>query len=61
MIFAKMDSHADDIIQIVREEFGEGNAFCPPLVFLIGNRVHTGRMDDAVGMTVARTIIILLL
>ncbi|NLK51118.1 MAG: hypothetical protein GX295_01545 [Syntrophomonadaceae bacterium] len=56
-----MDSHADDIIQIVREEFGEGNAFCPPLVFLIGNRVHTGRMDDAVGMTVARTIIILLL
>jgi type I restriction enzyme R subunit len=28
LIFAKTDSHADDIIQIVREEFGEGNAFC---------------------------------
>lgn len=28
LIFAKTDSHADDIINIVREEFGEGNAFC---------------------------------
>lgn len=28
VIFAKTDSHADDIIQVVREEFGEGNEFC---------------------------------
>jgi type I restriction enzyme R subunit len=28
LIFAKTDSHADDIINIVREEFGEGNEFC---------------------------------
>ena len=28
LIFAKTDSHADDIIQIVRKEFGEGNDFC---------------------------------
>ena len=28
LIFAKTDSHADDIIQIVRDEFGEGNLFC---------------------------------
>lgn len=28
LIFAKTDSHADDIIQVVREEFGEGNEFC---------------------------------
>ena len=28
LIFAKTDSHADDIIQIVREEFAEGNEFC---------------------------------
>lgn len=28
LIFAKTDSHADDIIQIVREKFGEGNEFC---------------------------------
>lgn len=28
LIFTKTDSHADDIIQIVREEFGDGNDFC---------------------------------
>ena len=28
LIFAKTDSHADDIIQMVRLEFGEGNDFC---------------------------------
>ncbi|MGP9805927.1 type I restriction endonuclease subunit R [Paracoccus sp. NSM] len=28
LIFAKTDSHADDIIQIVRQEFGERNDFC---------------------------------
>ncbi len=33
LIFAKTDSHADDIIQIVREEFGEGNQFCKKLTY----------------------------
>lgn len=28
LIFAKDDSHADDIVHIVREEFGKGNDFC---------------------------------
>ncbi|XUO86696.1 type I restriction-modification enzyme R subunit C-terminal domain-containing protein [Halomonas sp. KM072] len=28
LIFAKTDSHADDIIQTVRQEFNEGNDFC---------------------------------
>lgn len=28
LIFAKTDSHADDIIQTVRDEFGESNEFC---------------------------------
>ena len=28
LIFAKTDSHADDIVQIVRDVFGEGNEFC---------------------------------
>ena len=28
LIFAKSDSHADDIIKIIREEFNEGNEFC---------------------------------
>ncbi|HRU96591.1 MAG TPA: type I restriction-modification enzyme R subunit C-terminal domain-containing protein [Ruminococcus sp.] len=33
LIFAKTDSHADDIIQIVREEFGEGNEFCRKVTY----------------------------
>jgi type I restriction enzyme R subunit len=33
LIFAKNDSHADDIIQIVREEFGEGNDFCRKITY----------------------------
>ncbi|MBR3083834.1 MAG: DEAD/DEAH box helicase family protein [Oscillospiraceae bacterium] len=33
LIFAKTDSHADDIVQIVREEFGEGNAFCQKVTY----------------------------
>ena len=34
LIFAKTDSHADDIIQTVREEFAEGNAFCKKVTYL---------------------------
>ena len=33
LIFAKTDSHADDIIQIVREEFSEGNDFCKKITY----------------------------
>ncbi|NUM77837.1 DEAD/DEAH box helicase family protein, partial [candidate division KSB1 bacterium] len=33
LIFAKTDSHADDIIQIVREEFSEGNEFCKKVTY----------------------------
>ncbi len=33
LIFAKTDSHADDIIQIIRDEFGEGNAFCKKITY----------------------------
>jgi type I restriction enzyme, R subunit len=33
LIFAKTDSHADDVIQIVREEFGEGNRFCKKVTY----------------------------
>ena len=35
LIFAKTDSHADDIIRIVREEFDEGNEFCKKLTYKI--------------------------
>ena len=37
LIFAKTDSHADDIIQIVRKEFGEGNEFCQKITYAADN------------------------
>lgn len=33
LIFAKTDSHANDIIDIVRDEFGEGNEFCKKITY----------------------------
>ncbi len=33
LIFAKTDSHADDIVRIVREEFGESNDFCKKITY----------------------------
>lgn len=37
LIFAKTDSHADDIIQIVRDEFNEGNTFCQKITYSAEN------------------------
>jgi type I restriction enzyme, R subunit len=33
LIFAKTDSHAEDIIEMVREEFGEENKFCKKITY----------------------------
>jgi len=33
LVFAKTDSHADDIIQIIRDEFGEGSQFCRKITY----------------------------
>ena len=33
LVFAKTDSHADDIIQTVREEFAAGNEFCKKVTY----------------------------
>ena len=33
LIFAKDDSHAEDIVNIVREEFGKGNDFCQKITY----------------------------
>lgn len=33
LIFAKSDSHAEDIVHIVREEFGKGNEFCKKITY----------------------------
>lgn len=35
LVFAKTDSHADDIIKIIREEFDEGDDFCKKLTYKI--------------------------
>ena len=37
LIFAKSDSHADDIINIVRKEFAEGNDFCKKITYRTDN------------------------
>jgi type I restriction enzyme R subunit len=36
LIFAKDDSHADDIVKIVREEFGKGNEFAQKITYRTG-------------------------
>jgi len=36
LIFAKDDSHAEDIVQIVREEFGKGNDFAQKITYRTG-------------------------
>ncbi len=38
LIFAKDDSHADDIVQIVREEFGKGNEFAAKITYKSGSQ-----------------------
>jgi type I restriction enzyme, R subunit len=35
LIFAKDDSHAEDIVRIVREEFGRGNDFCQKITYKV--------------------------
>lgn len=42
LIFAKDDSHADDIVRIIREEFGAGNHFCEKITY----KAHTTKIVD---------------
>ena len=44
LIFAKDDSHADDIVRIIREEFGKGNQFCEKITY----RTSTARIVEMV-------------
>ena len=37
LIFAKTNSHAEDIVQIVREEFGKGDEFCKKITYSVDN------------------------
>ncbi len=38
LIFAKDDSHAEDIVEIVREEFGKGNDFAAKITYKSGSQ-----------------------
>jgi type I restriction enzyme R subunit len=44
LIFAKNDSHAEDIVHIVREEFGKGNEFCKKITY----RTTGEKTDDLI-------------
>ena len=48
LIFAKDDSHADDIVRIAREVFAEGNDFCQKITYRSGftKVVKTVKNDD---------------
>jgi type I restriction enzyme R subunit len=47
LIYAKDDSHADDIVQIVREEFGRGNEFCEKITYKTGTaRIITKKIGE---------------
>jgi type I restriction enzyme R subunit len=35
LVFAKDDSHAEDIVRIMREEFGKGNEFCRKITYKV--------------------------
>ena len=48
LIFAKDDSHAEDIVRIVREEFGKGNQFCEKITY----KTSTTRIVDPITQTV---------
>ncbi len=49
LIFAKDDSHADDIVRLVREVFGQGNEFCQKITYRTGFTKRTRKVtnDDA--------------
>jgi type I restriction enzyme, R subunit len=38
LVFAKDDSHAEDIVEIVREVFGKGNEFCKKITYRSGEK-----------------------
>ena len=38
LVFAKDDSHAEDIVKIVREEFGKGNDFCQKITYRVSGK-----------------------
>src|SRR3989449_1593968 len=46
LIFAKDDSHADDIVRLVREVFAEGNDFCQKITYRTGYTKVTRKVTN---------------
>lgn len=46
LIFAKDDDHADRIVDIVREVFGEGNEFCKKITYKIGKKTAEDTISE---------------
>ena len=49
LVFAKDDSHADDIMRIAREVFGESNEFCQKITYRTGFTKRTQKVRHADG------------
>ncbi|QDV12239.1 Type-1 restriction enzyme R protein [Rosistilla oblonga] len=56
LVFAKDDSHADDITKIIREEFGRGNDFCQKITYRTGFVQVTKKVKDKDGKEVEKTV-----
>ncbi|MCC7542656.1 MAG: DEAD/DEAH box helicase family protein [Deltaproteobacteria bacterium] len=46
LIFAKDDSHAEDIVRIVREEYGRGNEFCQKITYKVTGKKPAELLQD---------------
>jgi type I restriction enzyme R subunit len=56
LIFAKDDSHAEDIVNIVREEFGKGNDFCQKITYRAGTIPVKIKKKTPEGVEVEETV-----
>src|SRR6266545_3371364 len=46
LVFAKDDSHAEDIVDVVREEFGQGNDFCQKITYRTSGKKPADLIQD---------------
>ncbi len=46
LVFAKDDSHAEDIVRIIREEFGKGDAFCQKITYKVSGKKPEDLISD---------------
>jgi len=57
LIFAKNDNHADDIVQIVREEFAKGNDFCQKVTYRTGSKRNKRKIKTEDGAEVEQDVL----